>query len=466
MIVMKFGGTSTQDAQAMKNVAEIVKSRIVRRPIVVISAIAQATNQLERMGCLAAEGQESAARDLMLKLFSRHYEIVDSLISDSQRQRALRQTMASYLTELETLIRGVSILRELTPRTLDHFYSFGELLSSLIVSYVFIENGINAVWVDTKEFMETDDCFTKARPYMEKVEVRLTALSRPLLDEKKTIVTQGFLGATSKGDRTTMGRESSDYSAAVIGAVLGVDEIQIWTDVDGVLTADPRIVVNPRKVKVLSFEEAYELSYFGAKVLHPNTILPAIERGIPIHVFNSRHPNALGTQIGKPKIGAASVAKSITFKPTVTLVTVLPRQRINPLIFWEHVFNILTKHGLSPRMISSSEYKIVLAIDGVDNYQSILHELNEIGFPEIQEGMAIVSVVGQNIRENAGFVSRVFRVLDSAKIAMVSYGASASNLSFVVAEEAAPDVVRQLHAEFFDSISDDVYFELLPDSSA
>jgi aspartate kinase len=459
MIVMKFGGTSTQDAAAMANVADIVKSRLSQQPIVVISAIAQVTNQLEWAGKVAAEGGESEARDVLLSLFNRHYAIVDELIKDRLRHHELRKTLSASFAELESLIKGVAILRELTPRTLDQIYSFGERLSSLIVSYEFLEKGMDAVWVDTKDFMVTDDNFTRAVPNMEIVEQRLRAVALPLVEQRKVLVTQGFIGVTERGDRTTMGRESSDFSAAVIGAVLGVDDVQIWTDVDGVLTADPRIVSNPRKVKVLTFEEAYELSFFGAKVLHPNTMLPALEKNIPIHVFNSRRPQLSGTLIASGSTDSSAVVKSIASKSGVILMNIKPRKRFGQFIFWEHVYSVLTKYDAMPRLTTSSEYFISLALDAREHLASIIHELDSIGIVEMIGGKGIVSVVGSNIREKSGVVSEIFSTVADLGVVMISYGASLSNLSFVIDQDKLEEAVRRLHATFFEAKTDHETFE-------
>ena len=462
MIVMKFGGTSTQDAGAMKNVANIVRSRLSSQPVVVISAIAQATNQLERAGTLAAEGRENEARDLLLRLFNRHYGIVDELIKDRQRHLELRKAISSSLSELDAIVKGVAILRELTPRTLDHIYSFGERLSSLIVSYVFLENGIQAEWLDTKDFMVTDANFTRALPMMESVREKLLPLVRPSVQQGNVPVTQGFIGVTELGDRTTMGRESSDFSAAVIGAALDADDVQIWTDVDGVLTGDPRVVEKPRKVRVLTFEEAYELSFFGAKVLHPNTMLPALEKNIPIHVFNSRRPDLAGTLITSQPPNGTSVVKSVASRSGMTLMNVKPRKRYGPFIFWEHIFNVLTKHDATPRISTSSEYNLSLVLDSRSDLPSIAHELESIANVEMVGGMGIVSVVGTRIRELSGVVRDVFSSVADLGVVTISYGASLSNLSFVIDESKLADAVKRLHAVFFEAESDDETFEVLP----
>ena len=227
----------------------------------------------------------------------------------------------------------------------DVFYCYGELLSSHIVAAVLQEQGIKAEWVDTKDFMVTDENYNAAMPMMDLVEERLRAIVQPLAEQGRVPVTQGFIGITRSNHRTTMGRESSDYSAAIIGAALHVDDIQIWTDVDGILTADPRVVASPKKVKVLSFEEAFELSFFGAKVLHPNTMLPAVEKNIPIHIYNSLRPHLSGTLVASHAASKETVVKSVAFKRDVAMLNVAPRKRFSQYIFWEHIYSILTKYG-------------------------------------------------------------------------------------------------------------------------
>ena len=461
MIVMKFGGTSTQDAPAVRNIAGIVKARLAERPFVVISAIAQATNALERAGGLASDGRAGEARDVLLNLIERHYAIADAIVTDSRRNVALRKTIAEHLAELEELVRGVTILRELTGRTLDSFYAHGELLSSRIVSEALIETGVDAVWLDTKDFMVTDENFTRALPVMELVTERLAGLAGTLLAEGKVPVTQGFIGVTPSGRRTTMGRESSDYSASIIGSALSAADVQIWTDVDGILTADPRIVADPRKVKELTFGEAYELSYFGAKVLHPNTMLPALEKNIPIHIFNSRRPESSGTRVSGLEGPGRGVVKSVASKDRVVLVTVTPKRRLSPFIFWEHINSILTKYGAVPAMTATSEYSIAVALESKSDTEAIARELAEAGEVRRIERQGIVCIVGAGIRGSAELVARVFRPIADVPVSMISYGASGSSLAFAVAEEHLAGVVRRIHAEFFDSLADDGTFEAL-----
>jgi aspartate kinase len=427
----------------------------------VISAIAQATNMLERAGNLAAAGKVGEARDTLLKLFERHYTIVDTLVIDQQRNMELRKTIAASLSELEELVKGVAILHELTPRTLDTFYAYGELLSSRVVATALQEQGVEARWLDTKEFMITDETFNAAEPQMEIVEQRLYTIAQPLIEQGIVPVTQGFIGITTAGNRTTMGRESSDYSAAIIGAALQVDDIQIWTDVDGILTSDPRVVTSPKKVKALSFEEAFELSYFGAKVLHPNTMLPAIELNIPIHIYNSRRPDLSGSLVATRTTSTESIIKSIAYKRNIAFINISPKKRYSEYIFWEHIFSILTKHNIRTILSTTSEYNISLAVDATHALATVISELETIGIVEVLDGKGIICVVGQHLRESKDFMQRIFQSLAGYSITMTSFGASKWNFCLALDDDIVLDAVRKLHKEFFESDENQVSFEVL-----
>ncbi len=461
MITMKFGGTSVQDASAVTRVVEIVKTHLEQRPIVIISAIAQATNVLERTGKLSAEGKSAEAKEGLQKLFARHYLMLDELVKNSQRHAEVRQTIAAAFDELTELIKGISILRELTPRTLDALYCYGELLSSRIVAAALQEQGVNAVWLDTKEFMMTDGSFNRAVPLMQSVREKLSSLALPLVQGGKVPVTQGFIGVGPSGDRTTMGRESSDYSASIIGTALDVQEIQIWTDVDGVLTADPRMVASPQKIKSLSFEEAFELSYFGAKVLHPGTMLPAREKGIPIHICNSRRPHHGGTKVSAEEGLREGIVKSVAYKNNMVMLTISPLKRFSQYIFWEHIYSVLTKHNAVAAMTSTSEYNASIVLDAKHPMEAIIADLQEIGNIQVYPQKAVVCIVGTAIRDTASVLDRVFKSIATLPVTMVSFGASRSNLSMIINESDVNAAISSIHREFFEVESDESIFEPL-----
>lgn len=455
MIAMKFGGTSVQDAAAMLRVAGIVAGRLNRQPIVIISAIAQATNILERAGKLAADGKSGEARDGLLTLINRHYAILDALIKDRTRNLELRKIIAQSLSDLDELIRGVAILRELTPRTLDAFYCYGELLSSRLVSAVLNESAIPAVWIDTKDFLITDENYGGAMPIMSQVEERLQAIVNPIFSEGKIPVTQGFIGVTQGGVRTTMGRESSDYSSAIIGVALKVSEIQIWTDVDGVLSADPRVVHDPVQVKTLTFDEAFELSYFGAKVLHPNTMLPARERDIPIRILNSLRPEFEGTVVDSRSAHQSPQLRSVASKSPIAVVRIAPFKRQSQYSFWEQVYGALTKHRVAAIMTATADYVLSFAMDAKANLEPVLLDLGMIGKAHVIRDQAIVCIVGSQIGDAHDFVNHLFRSLHNLKISMISFGASQSSLSFVVDATQVDSAVRAVHAALFEQREND-----------
>jgi len=262
-----------------------------------------------------------------------------------------------------------------------------------------------------------------------------------------------------------MGRESSDYSAAVIGAALGADDIQIWTDVDGILTADPRVVASPLKVTELTFDEAYELSYFGAKVLHPNTMLPAIEKNIPIHIYNSRHPERSGTRVVAGRTDQEAVIKSIAYKHHAVLLTARPVKRSNQFMFWEHLFNILTKFGAAPGMIVTSEFSIGVVLDARKDISSIVHELRVLGTIDLLEKKALLSVVGSNIKNSPEVVTRLMKAAGAIAVHAVSFGASRSNVSILIDDDEVEDAVRRVHEEFFGARVQPGMFESAPVSA-
>jgi aspartate kinase len=451
MIVMKFGGTSNEDAAAMTNVIRIVTAHLPQHPVVVISAIAKATNELEQAARTAAAGDATGAVRLLGGLFARHDGILEDLLRDRSRIAALRESFASWFGELKELVQGVSILRELTPRTMEAFCSYGERLSSRIVDAGLEESGVTSAWIDAREFMITDDSFGRARPLMDEVTERLERVARPLVEAGKVPVTQGFIGVTRSGVSTTMGRESSDYSASIIGAAMNAARVQIWTDVDGILTADPRMVGNVRKVKRMSFEEAFELSYFGAKVLHPNTMLPLLQKNIPVEIRNSRTTEGTGTLVDLRSAdgSGAPLVKSIAFKPGITVFSVSPRTRLNQYLFWEGVFSVLNRSGIGAGNVSTSEYNIAFTHDGAGDVESLAQQVGEHGDVTVMRGKGSICIVGNSLRGCPGLLTRVFDALAGVSITMVAYGASGLNVTVVMDGDRVPDALARLHKEFF-----------------
>lgn len=463
MIVMKFGGTSNEDAVAMRNVLRIVRENLSHRPVVVISAIARATNELEQIARTASAGDEPGAQRILQSLFDSHTTIIRDLIAEGEAAGRLIGILEGFRVDILALIRGISILRELTPRSMDAICSYGERLSSRIIAAGLQEAGVEAAWVDAREFMITDDAFGRAQPLMEEVTRRLEAVVRPLLEAGVTPVTQGFIGVTRTGASTTMGRESSDYSASIIGGAMRAERVQIWTDVDGLLTADPRVVPATLKVNRVSFAEAFELSTFGAKVLHPGTMLPVLDQNIPVQILNSKRAGSTGTWVdaaGSPHADVPVV--SIAARTGLGLLTVAPRRRSAPYLFRDGVFSALNRHGVSLLLTGTADERLAAALQAQDLRPALLQDLGEMGDVQVMDNLGSICVVGAHLRGAPGIPGRIFRALAGAPVHLISAGASATGIAMVVDAGSITDAVRRLHEEFFSGLQEHPGFERLP----
>lgn len=449
MIVMKFGGTSVEDAAAIRNLTELVRKETPRRPVVVVSACAGVTNQLLASAQLAAQGRKEEALAGVAAIEARHKRIVKELF-DGETQKFLYRHFASLAGDLAALVNGVAVLGELTPRSLDTFASYGELMSSFIIHHYFESRRMKSFWTDARTFMRTDDRFTKAAVQFDETEQRLREVVRPKLDNGYIVMTQGFIGSTAAGVTTTIGRGGSDLSAAIIGALLDAEDIQIWTDVDGILTADPTVVKDARRIKVMSFAEASELAYFGARVLHPETILPAVRKNIPVRVLNSKNPRSSGTVItAKARTDKRCVVKSIAYKEGITLITIVSSRMFLAHGFLENIFDVFHKYETVVHTVATSEVSVTATVDTVKNLPHIVRELKHFASVTTAERKAIVCIVGDNLRNSPGLAVRMLTPISDININMISQGASEINLSFVIDEEHVDETVRRLHADLF-----------------
>ena len=459
MIVMKFGGTSVQDAAAIKRAAEIVAGRIACEPVVVVSAMARVTEELLRGAQVARERRIDAALASINELRERHVATARELLSQSAESQldAVEREIQNQFSELENLVRSVGTLGELTARSQDAIVSFGERLSSAIVAEAFRRRGIPAELADSRNFIITDDCFSRAAPDMRETTSRTRDALGPLIKAGSVPVVQGFIGSTSDGITTTIGRGGSDYSAALIGAALGAEAIEIWTDVDGLMTVDPRVVPTARRIRVISFAEAAELSYFGAKVLHPSTVLPAVEREIPVHIYNTNNPGCEGTLIVAKPRPSRNLIKSIAFKRGVTIVNVTSTRMLMAYGFLRTIFEVFDRHQTSVDVVTTSEVSVSMTLDNTDRLEAIKGDLGGIGEVTVEREKAIVCVVGDNLKFTPGVAARVFQAIESTNVNMISQGASEINLTFVIDESDVDRVVRRLHDEVFADIDADVF---------
>ncbi|HEY3136767.1 MAG TPA: lysine-sensitive aspartokinase 3 [Blastocatellia bacterium] len=459
MIVMKFGGSSVQDAAAINSVAGIVAARAGRKPVVVVSAMARVTDALLDVAQAARDRRFDELSAATSRLRDRHLTTARELLghlSESSPEIIEREIQAQF-AELENMTRSVSTLGELTPRSQDAIVSFGERLSSVIVAAAFRARGIPSELVDSRRFIITDDHFTRAAPDMEQTASRTRDALVPVINSGFVPVAQGFIGSTADGVTTTIGRGGSDYTAALIGAALGAEAIEIWTDVDGLMTADPRVVANARRIRVISFSEASELSYFGAKVLHPSTVLPAVEKGIPVHIYNTQNPTCEGTLIVATPPPSRNVIKSIAFKRGVTIVNVTSTRMLAAFGFLRTIFEVFERHQTSVDVVTTSEVSVSMTLENIERLAAIKSDLGGIGEVTIEPDKAIVCVVGDNLKSTPGVASRLFRAIASTNVNMISQGASEINLTFVIDESDVDRVVGSLHDEFFAEVDPEVF---------
>ena len=462
MIVMKFGGTSVQDAESISGVAGIISREQVRSPLIVVSACAGVTNALISLAQQSARGDIQQATAALTALQKRHLAIADALSGDGSSPAgawsavSVRKKVDEDCRDLERFIHGLAVIRELTPRTLDHFASFGEQWSSLLLAHELARHAMPATLVDARGVMVTDQEFTRAAPLFDQTESRAQERILPLLQQGRMVITQGFIGATPDGLTTTIGRGGSDYSAAIFGAALDAEEIQIWTDVDGVLSADPSLVPKAHRIRRLTFAEASELAYFGAKVLHPSTILPAIRKNIPVRVLNSKRPTCDGTWITNSSVTLpACIVKSIAHKRHISVITVQSTRMLMAHGFLSRLFDVFADHQKSIDVIATSEVGVSLTIDDSSELDSIIRELQRFAEVRVDDNRAVVCVVAEGMRASHGIASRVFAALDRAgtKVELISHGGSEINLTFVIHEEQIQSAVTALHEEFFADVS-------------
>ncbi|MEW6512050.1 MAG: lysine-sensitive aspartokinase 3 [Bacteroidota bacterium] len=451
MIVMKFGGTSVEDAPAIKSVAAIVMKHAVRRPLVVASACAGVTNALLALARSSPEAGRENALVQAEQIRVRHRKIAHDLFS-GEVLFTVQSQVDAMMDELRDLVKSIAILGELTDRSLDTFASFGERLSTLLLYHELKQEAAPCVLISAGDVMITNAEYTRAVPRFDEIERRAASVFAPRIAAGQIVVTQGFLGATTTGITTTIGRGGSDYSAAIFGAALNAEEIQIWTDVDGIMTSDPSLIRDARVIEEMTFREAAELAYFGARVLHPATILPAVQKNIPVRVLNSRRPDAPGTVIVRqPSAADPRVVKSIAYKEGITLITIISTRMLMMHGFLARVFEIFAAHGKSVDVIATSEVSLSLTVDSTDKLEAIFADLRKIADVEVEGEKAIFCVVGENLKTTRGIITRVFSTLDAHDIpvSMISLGASEINVTFVVDGKDIRRTAESLHAAFF-----------------
>jgi aspartate kinase len=415
------------------------------------------TNQLLEAAQTAAKGKRQEALDLLSKIKEKHLREAQKF-GIAVTEDWVFETIHAYFKEMRDLAKGLAALGELTPRIMDAMASYGERLSTAILTQVLENQGIPAQLMDARQCIITDDSFTRAAPLFDLTDAAIVEHLRPVLQAGKVPVFQGFIGRTRDGITTTIGRGGSDYSAAIVGAALDAEDIQIWTDVDGIMTTDPRMVPEARRIKSISFDEAAELAYFGAKVLHPATIIPAVRKKIPVHVLNSYKPDQDGTLITDEAPPCENPIKAIAYKSGITVVNVASTRMLMAYGFLRKIFEIFDHYRVPVDVVSTSEVSVSLTVDDTSALWDIVTELKKIGEVNVEGSKSIVCCVGDNLKNIPGVPHLVFNALQDVNIHMISQGASAINITFVIDEDRLPETVRGLHDAFFRKV-DRLIFE-------
>lgn len=443
MIIMKFGGTSVKNADRIKDVSEIIRQALPKKPVIVFSAMGDITDRLIECGIRALD---SGAIDLS-GIEALHKKTAQKLGIDTLETDEL-------LTQLKSLLKGISLIKELSQRTKDLLISFGERLSVRIISAYLNKIGIASKYFDAWDAgLFTDSVFQNAAILPESYALIKKNLGRLKNNYKFTPVITGFIGKDKKDNITTLGRGGSDLTASILANALDALEVQVWKDVDGLMTADPKFVKNAKLVDEVSFDEASELAYFGAKILHPRSILPAMEKNIPVRVKNSYKPDLPGTLI-KNSASSDKLVKVITFQEDLTLVDIVSTRMLGLAGFLAKVFNVFEKYEVSVDMIASSEISISLTLNkdlkSEKNIAKLVGELKEFSDAEISRNKAMVTIIG-NVKRASEILKIVFDMMTQKNInvQMISHGSSKVNISFIIDEKELTTIVPALHDKFF-----------------
>jgi aspartate kinase len=445
MIVLKFGGTSVQGPEMINRALDIVISRIDKAPVLVSSAMAKVTDALIKITEIAVSGDGEGAEKMSGALIERHLGVAKAFLGGRNLEAAIAK-IGEMGKALLSLVKGLALLRECSARSLDAVMAFGELLSTTLIAARAKERGCQADFVDSRLFMRTDDNFSCAAPDMRTI----AKLAKQKLKAKpgKILVCQGFIGSTEEGVTTTLGRGGSDFSATIIGAALDAEAVEIWTDVSGILTTDPQLIPNAATIPKISYAGAAELAYFGAKVMHPASIQPAVEKGIPVWVKNTKAPENSGTAL--VPVSDRKGPRAIAFKKNITLINVVSSRMFNAYGFLSRMFAVFEKHKTPVDLIATSEVSVSMTVEGSAALKELVKDLREFASVEVSKNQAILCLVGKELWEEKKFFIRVFSALDGIPLKMISLGSSKINLSLSLPEEYCDKAVKLLHREFFE----------------
>lgn len=449
MLVMKFGGTSVANFEAITRTIFIIGGKLDRKPVVVVSALSKVTDLLYKISDAAASRNEAETKELLAQLRKRHTDLAGELLAQSVLKDEAVAKVNEICDNLDSIAMAVCSLGELSERNKAIIISNGEYLSSTIIAHAMNSKGIRTKWVDARSMMVTNNSYLKAEPDMSAIMEKVPGVIADAYEGVDAVITQGFVGVTGDGEPTVLGRGGSDYSASLIGMAVDAERIEIWTDVDGVRTADPRKVQNTKYLEKISFEEAAEMAHFGAKVLHPLTIEPAVRKNIPIYVLNSMNSSGKGTAILRNELIEDGV-KSVSFKENIRVINIFSTRMINTSGFLRRVFEIFSESKVSVDLISTSEANISVTVDAAEKIEPVVSQLSEFADVIVDDDKSQVSVIGKNIVRLNGMLKKTFTPLKKCNVYMISQGASFVNISFVVDREELVEVVQDLHDHLFD----------------
>lgn len=444
MIVLKFGGTSVQDAKAMDQALDITVPYLPQAPLLVSSAMSGVTNSLVALVDAVGRRDTAAAEELLQDLEARHRSVLADCAQGRPYEEGLVKITAHF-TDLKALVKGSLLLNECSPRVHDAVLATGELLSTTILLARCHQRGIDAELLDARRLVVTDDHYGEAAVLHGPTRDAIRAGVKPAAG--KLLIVQGFVAATAQGVTTILGRGGSDYSGSIFGAALDADEVQIWTDVDGIMTTDPRKVPTARSIPAITYAEAAELAFFGAKVVHPATIQPAVEKGIPVLVKNTKNPGHPGTVIGKEAPGLG--LRAIAGRKGATLVTVSSSRMLNAYGFLRRIFEIFDRHKVSVDLVATSEVSVSMTLEDKRDLGPLTRDLEALGSVKVETDVAILCLVGQELWKDNRLVARVFEAIPDLPVRMISLGSSEINLSMVLKAQDLDPAVAAVHKAFF-----------------
>ncbi len=438
------------DEEAVRNVADIIQSRLEHNPVLVISAAGDTTDTLLNSIDDALHGDSEVAINKINDIHRYHLSLAEHLDLKEEWLTRYTETAEGYQEELKEFMTGASLLHNLSPKSIDRMLPFGERYTSLLMTYYLNTIDIPSNMLDSTKFIVTTDEHTKAKPILEESKEKIRADILPVLEAGEVPVVQGFVGSTRDGNVSTLGRGGSDYTASVLGAALEVDDIEIWSDVDGILTADPTIIKDAKVVERMTFREAAELAYFGNRVLHPDSILPAVEQDIPLHIYNSKNPESPGSLIRASfPLNEFPVVKSIAYKEDMKVLNLISSRMFRAHDFLRKVFEILDRYEMVADLVSTSEVSVSIAFHTYPQYADIIKELSQFAQVSLETGKALVCLVGEKMKFQEGLPGKILGTLSDVRINMISQGASEVNLSFIINESDIDRVVKKLHSVFF-----------------